>query len=199
MTQQAPNPSSVHHWSLLNKSNIYIYIYIDGHFIWGVIPVLYLCHTYVVIMFYLLYHVIIFQKLLMSSHRTYVRVHVLASKILANLLRNWNLYKLLNWWLHARLIFLFFFYYNVFFLINMWQYWITMRLMESLNSKFLPQVGRAGITWMPSNWTQIALWLVGCWALDRMWIVSPWTNPTSERSTYNQRYHNLVQKTKSLI
>ena len=80
-------------------------------------------------------------------------------------------------------------YYNVFFLINMWQCWITMRLKESLNSKFLPQVGRAGITWMPSNWTQIALWLVGCWALDRMWIVSPWANPTSERYTYNQRYH----------
>ena len=60
---------------------------------------------------------------------------------------------------------------------------------EKYKLYILPQVGRAGITWLPWIWTQIAMRLVGCWALDRMWIVSPWIIPTSERTTYNQRYY----------
>ena len=53
------------------------------NFIWGVVPMSYPCYTRVVTVSYLPYHVIIFQKLLLSLYHTRVRVNGLAS--LANL------------------------------------------------------------------------------------------------------------------
>ena len=49
------------------------------NFIWGVVPMSYPCCTCVVTVSYLPYHVIIFQKLLLSLYHTCVRVNVLAS------------------------------------------------------------------------------------------------------------------------
>ena len=49
------------------------------NFIWGVVPMSYPCYTRVVTVSYLPYHVIIFQKLLLSLYHTRVHVNVLAS------------------------------------------------------------------------------------------------------------------------
>ena len=66
------------------------------NFIWGVVPMSYPCCTCVVTVSYLPYHVIIFQKLLLSLYQTCVRVNVLASQ--ANLPKI-NLKKKLSFWL----------------------------------------------------------------------------------------------------
>ena len=49
------------------------------NFIWGVVPMSYPCCIRVVTVSFLPYHVIIFQKLLLSLYHTCVRVNVLAS------------------------------------------------------------------------------------------------------------------------
>ena len=57
----------------------YIYIVLvfikHGHFIWSLVPMLYSCYTYLIIVSYLPYHIIIFKKLLMSPYTTHTHVH----------------------------------------------------------------------------------------------------------------------------
>ena len=57
----------------------YIYIVLvfmkHGHFIWSPVPMSYLCRTYLIIVSYLLYYVIIFKKFLMLPYNTHTHVH----------------------------------------------------------------------------------------------------------------------------